>query len=173
MSNKDLKFKVAQLLDQGIGKREFYSVDTPVNLKDITVDSNLTFNLELMNIKESINVKITNIHVSILLQCEKCLKVFKLNIKIPFIERQFLTEIPDKIEDPEDLFLIDKKHWEIDLNNLIRQEIILHFPLISVCSNSCKGICANCGADRNKKKCNCKEYKTVNNPLSKLKDLIK
>ncbi|MEK7085982.1 MAG: DUF177 domain-containing protein, partial [Patescibacteria group bacterium] len=62
----------------------------------------------------------------------------------------------------------------IDLGEFLRQEIILHFPLIPVCSKSCKGLCPTCGKDKNKEDCDCPKRETEGyKPLAVLKKLIK
>jgi uncharacterized protein len=62
----------------------------------------------------------------------------------------------------------------IDLNEMLRQEIILHFPPNPLCSSRCKGLCQVCGKDKNKKLCTCtvddgKVYK----PFKDLKKIIR
>jgi len=53
---------------------------------------------------------------------------------------------------------------------LLRQEIILHFPVVSVCSKSCKGLCPVCGVDLNKENCSCDKEQGLKQ-LSILKEL--
>ncbi len=43
----------------------------------------------------------------------------------------------------------------IELDDVIREEILLSFPAKILCSDSCKGLCARCGADLNKERCRC------------------
>ena len=43
----------------------------------------------------------------------------------------------------------------IELNEDIRQEIILDYPIKIVCKPDCKGLCPNCGQNLNVDKCNC------------------
>ena len=40
---------------------------------------------------------------------------------------------------------------------LIYNEILLDFPMKVLCQEDCKGICSNCGANRNNESCDCKE----------------
>jgi uncharacterized protein len=72
--------------------------------------------------------------------------------------------------------LIDKNKLEIDLTEALRQEIILHFPVVQVCSTRCKGLCPYCGKDRNKESCDCKDTQEdgqMTKPLANLKSLLK
>jgi uncharacterized protein len=45
----------------------------------------------------------------------------------------------------------------IDLTDDIREEVILDLPIKLLCQENCKGLCPNCGANRNKEKCQCKQ----------------
>lgn len=43
----------------------------------------------------------------------------------------------------------------IELNDVIREQILLSMPLRKVCSEGCKGICPVCGQNRNVRDCGC------------------
>lgn len=44
----------------------------------------------------------------------------------------------------------------VDLTEEMREAILCAFPSHPVCSAVCKGLCANCGANLNKEKCDCR-----------------
>ncbi len=160
----NLTLEVSQLLISPLGTTEAYSLDQP----------NLKGKIEIMKVEDGLNVVILEMKTKEDVKCEYCLKEFKQDIEFEDGERRFLTKAPENELDPFESFSIDVKAKKIDLSDMIRQEIILHFPAISVCSTHCKGICPHCGKDRNVEKCNCKEVKVEKpKPLSALKDLIK
>jgi uncharacterized protein len=41
------------------------------------------------------------------------------------------------------------------LEDILREQLLLQLPMRRVCSESCKGICPVCGADRNESTCDC------------------
>jgi len=43
----------------------------------------------------------------------------------------------------------------IVLEDILREQLLLQLPMQRVCSESCKGICPSCGANRNEVSCNC------------------
>lgn len=43
----------------------------------------------------------------------------------------------------------------IELNDALREYILLALPMQRVCRQDCKGICPNCGQNRNQKDCGC------------------
>ncbi|EKD49946.1 MAG: hypothetical protein ACD_63C00003G0001, partial [uncultured bacterium] len=55
-------------------------------------------------------------------------------------ELLYLNEPSKQMELQKDLSYVDVKNWTLDITEFLRQEIILHFPLIPVCSTRCKGI---------------------------------
>ena len=61
---------------------------------------------------------------------------------------------PEAIEKGEDVQYVSKNN-AILLDEMIREEILLHFEEFPVCSGGCKGLCHTCGANRNEKKCSC------------------
>jgi uncharacterized protein len=48
-------------------------------------------------------------------------------------------------------------HEPVDLTGEVRESIILAFPTYPLCRPACRGLCPRCGANRNRKQCDCKE----------------
>jgi uncharacterized protein len=44
---------------------------------------------------------------------------------------------------------------EIDLDPILREQIVLAVPGYPVCKESCKGLCTVCGANLNERECGC------------------
>jgi uncharacterized protein len=45
----------------------------------------------------------------------------------------------------------------MELEDILREQILLVMPMRRVCSEDCKGICPTCGKNRNETPCDCKE----------------
>jgi uncharacterized protein len=43
----------------------------------------------------------------------------------------------------------------LELDDILRERILLALPMQRVCSEACKGICPVCGVNRNEKECSC------------------
>jgi uncharacterized protein len=74
---------------------------------------------------------------------------------------------PKEIEDGEGIGLeygdLDVGFYrddQIDLSAVLSEQVVIDVPMKPVCSEECKGLCPNCGADLNEGECNCKEDKT-------------
>ena len=60
----------------------------------------------------------------------------------------------------------------LELNDVLREFVLLALPMQRLCSEDCKGICPECGQNRNQKDCSCRT--TVgNNRWAALKELRK
>jgi uncharacterized protein len=108
------------------------------------------------------------------LDCTRCLASVGRHVSIPF-EDVFVdaTDEP-KVKDLEldetdlDVDLIEGN--EIDLTDVVREQILLDLPEQVLCKEDCKGLCPQCGADRNLIDCSCEE-KTIDPRWAALKDL--
>ncbi len=175
MSNKALIFDISELMDASTGTSINYSISGEFAFESFTHQVPVTSKVEIMRIEKGFNVRLRDFVADILVACGKCLSHFTVPVSIDGTERQFYLKMPERIEDPLEVFPVDTKNQKIDITDVLRQEMILHLPLIPVCSDSCKGICPSCGSQLNKKQCNCpqEDLEGEHKPLSKLKDLLK
>ena len=77
----------------------------------------------------------------------------------------------DKEEDEFDVLPDDHI---IDLMPLIQAAIVLDVPIIPLCTDDCKGLCATCGANLNEGPCGCQHENDVNpnSPFAALQGLF-
>lgn len=100
---------------------------------------------------------------SVELQCSRCLKNFikdlEGGIDVVYHPIEELTgEDKHEVKD-EELDMDFYKDNELDLQELVKEQIILSIPMKPLCSETCKGICSQCGTDLNTGICACeKEY---------------
>jgi uncharacterized protein len=52
-------------------------------------------------------------------------------------------------------YSLDSSQQYLDLDQDIREEIILEYPLNPLCKADCKGLCPRCGKNLNQELCNC------------------
>jgi uncharacterized protein len=57
----------------------------------------------------------------------------------------------------EDLTLSVFDGAVIDVDDLVREQLLLALPAQVLCQDECKGLCPICGGDKNLKNCNCQE----------------
>lgn len=108
---------------------------------------------------------------SLIFPCGRCLD----DVKIPFDiqvskDLDFNNTDDDRIKDLDELNYIDGYNLDIDL--LVYDEILLNLPIQVLCKPNCKGICKVCGANRNKQSCDCDQ--SVGDPrMSVIQDIFK
>ncbi len=86
-------------------------------------------------------------------------------------------EPPEDMDDDEFEYLPENK--TIDMEPLIIAGLLLELPLVPLCDEECKGICPECGANKNTEPCTCEEQKRAaeeaealaSNPFAVLKDM--
>lgn len=91
--------------------------------------------------------------------CSRCLDVFTAPLAADFDLLLKIGRPPvptqevelDEGELDEDYFLGD----ELDLNALLREQILLTLPLKPLCREDCRGLCRQCGANLNRELCSC------------------
>ena len=106
--------------------------------------------------------------------CARCLKPVAIPFSADFDER-FATSVSWGGEEQhelasDDLNLAVFDGAGIDLDQLVREQLLLAKPAQVLCREDCQGLCPVCGADRNTAACKC-EAQQVDSRWEKLKDL--
>jgi uncharacterized protein len=91
--------------------------------------------------------------------CDRCLGPAKFHIETDF--DLFYQPVGEAVG--EDEVAVDESEVEIgfyelpglELEDILREQLLLQLPMQRVCKESCKGICAVCGGNRNENACNC------------------
>jgi len=79
--------------------------------------------------------------------CRRCLDTARGELDIAI--RELCVDEPD----PELGYGVGKD-W-LDLEPIVRDACILDLPLAPLCRDDCKGLCPECGANRNRESCSC------------------
>lgn len=91
--------------------------------------------------------------------CDRCLK----SVSVP-VEADFDVKYAPAEDDgsdngtelqAEDLGLATFDGETIDIDELVREQVLLALPSRVLCGEECKGLCPVCGADRNVNPCDC------------------
>src|SRR6202022_3877091 len=101
------------------------------------------------------------LHTRLKAACDRCLKPVMLPIHTEFAER-FVPAVSWRAEQQhelqeEDLNLAVFDGEAIELDDLVREEILLAVPAHVLCREDCKGLCPVCGIDRNQGGCQCEK----------------
>ena len=78
----------------------------------------------------------------------------------------------EEIIESEDICIVKENTPEIvDLTNDIREDILLAFPQLFLCSDDCKGLCYKCGINLNLEKCKCDFESETSSPWDALNNI--
>jgi uncharacterized protein len=92
-------------------------------------------------------------------ECDRCLQPVELPIDSQFTLEYVTAEdyqAQQAIElTQEDLDLSVFDGDAIDIDELVKEELLLAIPDHVLCVENCKGICAKCGANKNLRECSC------------------
>jgi len=91
--------------------------------------------------------------------CDRCLKSVEVPVRAEF-NLTYVTEADYKAShaaelEETDLALSVFDGEAIDLDEIVREQLLLAVPTRSLCREDCKGFCPVCGGDRNLKECGC------------------
>ena len=98
--------------------------------------------------------------LTFVLNCSRCVKEMHYSIDEFFSPVYIHGREPRMVEGQVDRQELDVTYFqgdEIDLEEVLREQILLSLPIQPLCKESCKGLCPQCGADLNIKNCDCKK----------------
>jgi uncharacterized protein len=100
-----------------------------------------------------------SLSVSMEAACDRCLEPARYQVEKGFDlfyepASQFVKGGEDEIEEVEselDYYEGDR----LDMNDILREVVLLALPMRFTCREDCKGICPQCGQNRNQAVCDC------------------
>jgi uncharacterized protein len=159
------------------GKGDFAHVYNPDELNPVDERVKLTAPATVNGkIRLAGNEVFVNGHVDTRAQveCDRCLKLIELPVNADF-ELEYITgseyetsAVAELTEAEMSVAVFDGK--AIDVDEIVKEQILLAVPTRMLCREDCKGICPQCGVDRNTGECNC-ETKEIDPRWAALKDL--
>ena len=120
----------------------------------VRVQGDVQYSLYAQHVSDELIVRGT-LSVELGLQCTRCAEFFSTTVT----DSDFLRAYP-----------ASKETDSVEISPDMREDILLHIPSFPVCSDECRGLCTQCGADLNKGPCSCAE-ETQPSPWSALDNL--
>ena len=153
---------MAQILREQIGavREKNIKADIAVLDEGIGLSEPTTGRVRLMRTDAGILVE-GQVESEVLVPCGRCLTPYPVSLKAA-LEEEFLAggqfASPDRgaEEGADPALRIDEQHM-LDLQDVIRQQLLLALPNHPVCRSDCAGMCAHCGQDLNDGPCECTE----------------
>ncbi|NLL75705.1 MAG: DUF177 domain-containing protein [Clostridiales bacterium] len=103
------------------------------------------------------------------MNCDRCLKPVNQKIILDFIRT--VTGPDEYKEDAQDDDQNFMEGYQLNVDDLIKNECFINLPAKVLCKTDCKGICMQCGKDLNMGKCGCDTF--VPDPrMARIKDIF-
>jgi len=94
-------------------------------------------------------------------ECDRCLKPVEIPVSADFALEYITgaeyesTAVAELTEDEMSVAVFDGE--AIDVDEVVKEQILLAVPTRMLCREDCKGICPECGTDLNSGECACKK----------------
>ncbi len=147
------------------GMRSRVEVDQPdLSDPDLRFAEAVRGKVEFQNSGDLLNIK-GEIRAVIEVPCARCLADVRVPIRLGIDEHYPLAQVtnPARPIDAEDgldteipsIVHLDAGKPVLDLDELLRQQVVSELPIRSLCGSACRGLCPQCGADLNQGLCAC------------------
>jgi len=100
-----------------------------------------------------------NITGKLFINCDRCLKPLETPLnnqfELDYVSGSDYEALPDTELTEEQMLISVFDGVAIDVDEIVKEQVLLAVPARILCSDDCKGICPTCGLDRNTTDCNC------------------
>jgi uncharacterized protein len=95
---------------------------------------------------------------TVAVSCDRCTRDFTRALDAPFLlyadrRGRLGPDAEEELELEKQIVFHDGR--TLAFGEEVREEIILSFPIQSLCAEDCRGLCPRCGGDRNRDECRC------------------
>lgn len=104
--------------------------------------------------------------VTLEIPCDRCLEPVAVEIPLS-IHREYAKDLSDEDSEEENLII----GYNLDTEQLIYCEILVNWPMKTLCTEACKGICKKCGANLNHSSCTCDTVE-LDPRMAKIRDIF-
>ncbi|HLL74966.1 MAG TPA: DUF177 domain-containing protein [Pyrinomonadaceae bacterium] len=104
-----------------------------------------------------------SLQTSVELHCDRCLGPVPVPVNVDFVANFVRPSEPTaearELHD-EDLEVSVYDGDSVDLDEIVREQILLALPARQLCREDCKGLCPTCGKNLNAESCDCARHET-------------
>jgi uncharacterized protein len=151
-----------ELVNLEHGKRDFAHVYQPAEVGSldervsVVEPVSVTGNVRIAGAEVFVN---GHIETRAQVECDRCLQQVETPVKADF-ELQYIggneyasSDAAELTEDDMSVSVFDGK--AIDVDEIVKEQILLAVPTRMLCRPDCKGLCPDCGVDKNTTRCAC------------------
>ena len=102
--------------------------------------------------------------------CDRCLQSVEVPVSVSFAH-EIAAPSEEKVQSEEEEEQCFMSGYELDVDALMNNEILINMPVKVLCKEECKGICPVCGKNQNEGECGCDTF--VPDPrMAAIKDIF-
>ena len=105
--------------------------------------------------------------ITLEIPCDRCLQPVKVEVPL-VISRECDKNSEEEDAEEENLIV----GYNLDTEQLIYCEILVNWPMKTLCTEACKGICKKCGTNLNHSSCTCDTVE-LDPRMAKIRDIFK
>ncbi|NQT28391.1 MAG: DUF177 domain-containing protein [Candidatus Omnitrophica bacterium] len=134
-----MRIKAEKIKDKAIEIEEEISTSSwELDSEDIVFASPIRLKCKFFRVRDEIVAEtLVTTHRDVV--CSRCLQQTRQIVEQSFAKNYKNSEVGECLE----------------INNDIRENILLNFPMKVLCKQDCKGVCSCCGIDLNHQECGC------------------
>jgi uncharacterized protein len=159
-----MRYNVAQLLKGQTGTERRYDLNEEIGHLDPELEpvEPLVGSLVLMRTSQGV-LATGKFRTCLRAECRRCLDpctvCVEFDLEEEFHPAVYIGEVPldDVPEEDRDEALSIDEHHILDLSEVMRQALWLATPGEPLCRPDCRGLCPDCGENRNLGACSCKQ----------------
>ena len=104
--------------------------------------------------------------VTLEIPCDRCLT--PVLVEVPLVSnREYDQNVSEEESEDEGLII----GYNLDTEQLMYCEILVNWPMKTLCTEACKGICKKCGANLNHSSCTCDTVE-LDPRMAKIRDIF-
>ncbi len=127
-----MQIDINHLLRAETGVRDTYEIDGErPDLEDVVLKAPITGSITVMRTRDGIEMN-GRLSATVEIECDRCLRPFEYQLEYPLAA--CFAEKPD-----EDQFAIDR-YGKINIDEAVRQDLLVRLPQQRLCQEDCKGI---------------------------------
>ncbi|MBQ7568694.1 DUF177 domain-containing protein [bacterium] len=172
-----MEISVSDILEARGGLR--IKQDVALKLDELKLLTPVSVDLKLLGNKTG-GITVTGaLQVQAEMSCSRCAKLYAQTIAVDIDElflpkdSQELAELIGQKESAADKLCVFAYEDRLELDEVLRQNILASLPFFPLCKEDCRGVCSGCGADLNLEACTCSHEKEIDPRWEVLKKFMK
>ena len=105
----------------------------------------------------------TDVETTVLVECRRCINPFEVDIATTLDLLFSIGDVASGMDEDDERYYDGET---LDISEDVRRALVLEIPTWSLCSETCKGLCPECGTDLNTTECSCEMTDEISLPAS-------